>query len=602
MIKRRGKFFFLILILLLIIAVIGVKGIQRVINSNEHKDVINKTTIQPFGENVYVFSPADDPAKVQEIIDQTWAKQETNQFGTNRYTFLFLPGKYDDSIEVKVGYYTQVSGLGTLPTDTVIPKLTCDATWLGDDSNHNATCNFWRGVENITMNSNTLFAVSQATYMRRVQINGSLSLHDNNGWSSGGFLADSNIEGVTDSGSQQQWISRNSSVGTWIGQNWNMVFVGVKEGEAPNGTWPATKYTTIEKTPVIQEKPFLIYDNEQGYGVFVPNKRENSADISWNTKEDGTIIPMNKFYIASPEADSADTINAALEDQKHLLLTPGIYELDKPIVVNNPNTVVLGLGYATLQPTKGNACMEVANVDGIKIAGILFDAGTVESNTLLQVGAETSSVSHAEHPILLSDLFFRVGGTDTDKPTKVVQCVILNSNDIIGDNFWVWRADHGDEVAWDKNTAKNGILINGDHVTMYGLMVEHFQEYQTIWNGNDGRTYFYQSEIPYDVPNQTSWVSHNGSVNGFASYKVGEQVTSHQAFGIGIYSYHRDAKVDLNSVMEVPDRDGVAVHNICSIMITGHPGISHVINNSGEAAIHAGDRKIIVEYQNGIIK
>jgi hypothetical protein len=180
--------------------------------------------------------------------------------------------------------------------------------------------------------------------------------------------------------------------------------------------------------------------------------------------------------------------------------------------------------------------------------------------------------------------------------------VILNSNDIIGDNFWVWRADHGDEVAWDKNTAKNGIIINGDRITMYGLMVEHFQEYQTIWNGNDGRTYFYQSEIPYDVPDQASWLSHDGTVNGFSSYKVGDHVTSHEAFGIGIYSYHRDAEVDLNSVMEVPDRDGVTIHNICSIMITGHPGISHVINNSGEAANHGLDRRIIVEYQNGIVK
>lgn len=71
------------------------------------------------------------------------------------------------------------------------------------------------------------------------------------------------------------------------------------------------------------------------------------------------------------------------------------------------------------------------------------------------------------------------------------------------------------------------MIVNGNDVTMYGLMVEHFLEYQTLWNGNGGRTYFYQSEIPYDVPDQASWMSHNGTVNGYASYKVADTVTSH---------------------------------------------------------------------------
>lgn len=148
----------------------------------------------PFGENVYVFSPKDDPLVVKKIIDDTWASQETNQFGDKRVTFFFMPGVYDKSIEMKVGFYTQAAGLGLLPTDTRIESLKCDARWLSDDSNHNATCNFWRGVENITMNIDTLWAVSQATSMRRVQVNGSLYLHDDYGWASGGFLADSKIE------------------------------------------------------------------------------------------------------------------------------------------------------------------------------------------------------------------------------------------------------------------------------------------------------------------------------------------------------------------------------------------------------------------------
>lgn len=553
-----------------------------------------------FGENVYIFSPEDNPDEVQQILDELWEQQETNQFGEERCSVLFLPGEYDDSIKVQVGYYMQVAGLGMLPTDTRIPALECSATWLGDDSNHNATCNFWRGVENLDIGSDTMWAVSQATFMRRVNIEGSLWLHDNYGWASGGFLADSHIERMVDSGSQQQWLSRNCDWKLWMGENWNMVFCGIGEGEAPQGTWPAFAYTTVESTEEIQEKPFLVYDEKEGYGVFVPEKRENSTGISWEEGNNGTFISLDEFYVANAEEDTADTMNQALQEGKHLLLTPGIYHLEEPLVVEKEDTVVLGMGLATLKAEQGNVCMEAADKSGIKIAGILFDAGVEESEVLFVVGEEGAD-NEKEEPIVLSDLFFRVGGVDAEG-AKVQNCVEINSSYVIGDNFWVWRADHGDGVAWDKNTAKNGIIMNGNDVTMYALMVEHFQEYQTIWNGENGKTIFYQSEIPYDVPGQEEWMSHEGTVNGFASYKVSDGVEKHEAWGLGIYSYHRDAKVDLNCVMEVPEREEIKVHNICSVMITGNPGISHVINEEGAAADNPGERQEIREYAGKKIK
>lgn len=553
-----------------------------------------------FGENVYIFSPEDNPDEVQQILDELWEQQETNQFGEERYSVLFLPGEYDDSIKVQVGYYMQVAGLGMLPTDTRIPALECSATWLGDDSNHNATCNFWRGVENLDIGSDTMWAVSQATFMRRVNIEGSLWLHDNYGWASGGFLADSHIERMVDSGSQQQWLSRNCDWKLWMGENWNMVFCGIGEGEAPQGTWPAFAYTTVESTEEIQEKPFLVYDEKEGYGAFVPEKRENSTGISWEEGNDGTFISLDEFYVANAEEDTADTMNQALQEGKHLLLTPGIYHLEEPLVVEKEDTVVLGMGLATLKAEQGNVCMEAADKSGIKIAGILFDAGVEESEALLIVGEEGTD-NEKEEPIVLSDLFFRVGGVDAEG-AKVQNCVEINSSYVIGDNFWVWRADHGDGVAWDKNTAKNGIIINGNDVTMYALMVEHFQEYQTIWNGENGKTIFYQSEIPYDVPEQREWMSHDRTVNGYASYKVGDMVKNHEAWGLGIYSFHRDAKVDLNCVMEVPEQENIKVHNICSVMITGNPGISHVINEEGAAADNPGERQEIREYAGKMMK
>ena len=169
--------------------------------------------------------------------------------------------------------------------------------------------------------------------------------------------------------------------------------------------------------------------------------------------------------------------------------------------------------------------MKVADVGGVSIAGVLFDAGQVNSSTLLTVGTAGNKTSHKDNPITLCDTFYRVGGAD-ETPGKATTCVIINSSDVIGDNFWVWRADHGKGVGWTKNTADHGVIINGDNVTTYGLMVEHFQKYQTMWNGNGGKCYMYQSELPYDIPNQSSWNA-SGSY-GYTDYKVADNVTSHE--------------------------------------------------------------------------
>lgn len=567
-----------------------------------------------FGDNVYIFSPEDDPGEVNQVLKELWEQQETNQFGEERYAVCFLPGEYDESIEGKVGFYTQVLGLGKLPTDTNIASLNCDATWLGDDpTNHNACCNFWRGIENIEIGSNTMWAVSQATSMRRTKIDGALYLHDNYGWCSGGFLADTKVELMTDSGSQQQWLSRNCDWKQWMGSNWNMVFVGTEDGKAPEGAWPGIPYTEIEQTKQMREKPFLIYDEKEGYQVFVPNLEENTSGVSWENGQTGEALPLDTFYVAHSDLDTAETMNEALSSGKNLLLTPGVYRLEEPIQVNNPNTIVLGLGLATLQSTNGNECMITANESGIIIAGILFDAGETESENLLVVGTEAAKTDDIENskdektnlkeePILLSDLYFRVGGTDTKEPCKTKNCLTINSSQVIGDNFWVWRADHGDQVAWNKNTADTGIVVNGDNVAVYGLMVEHFQKYQTIWNGNGGSVYLYQSEIPYDVPNQEAWMSMDGTKDGYASFKVCDEVTDFKAYGLGIYLYNRDATVNLESAMEVPDTKGVSITNLCTVMLTGHPGMNHMINESGGAVQNASERQVICEYEAGLLK
>lgn len=565
--------------------------------------------IKLFGPNVYIFDEKDNQDEVQNIVYDIYDRQEAAQFGSGRYALLFKPGTY--STQVNVGFYTQVAGLGMLPTDTTfqpttdsqgnkIGGLECGAYWWPMTNGHvgyNATLNFWRSAENFQVNNDVMWAVSQAVSLRRMQINGKLTLHHLGGWSSGGFLADSVIKGNTESGSQQQWLSRNTDWNSWTGENWNMVFVGIAQGKAPTKEWPEHAYTVVENSPVVREKPFLTVDDQDNYSVFVPELRKEAKDVSWKDGAKGETIAIDKFYVAKPDVDTADTINKALATGKHLILTPGIYKINQPIKVTNPNTVVLGLGLATLESTNGNSCMEISDVDGVKVAGILFDAGEKSSEVLLRVGETGSNKNHSANPTSISDVYIRIGGEHTGRAET---SMIINSNNVIGDNFWIWRADHGAGAAWDTNVTKNGLVVNGDNVTIYALMVEHYHEYQTVWNGNGGQVFFYQSEIPYDVPNQEAWMSNNGTVNGYASYKVSDNVTSHNLYGAGIYSYHRDARVDLNSAIEIPDTKNVKITNACTVMLAGYPGISHVVNNAGGSVSVAGGRQTISEYADNV--
>jgi len=110
----------------------------------------------------------------------------------------------------------------------------------------------------------------------------------------------------------------------------------------------------------------------------------------------GETIPLAQFYIARPDVDTVETINAQLARGQDLILTPGIYELTEPIRVTRAHTVVLGMGFATLRPVNGTAAMTTADADGIEIAGLLFDTGPSESPVLLEVGPEGSRTRHAK--------------------------------------------------------------------------------------------------------------------------------------------------------------------------------------------------------------
>jgi hypothetical protein len=535
-----------------------------------------------FGPNVLIFNPSMPAAEIQAQIDKVYAVEQHAEFGAERYAIFFLPGEY--KVDVPVGFYTEVIGLGATPESVHITgNVHADASLPGN----NATCTFWRAVEgfSLTPAGGTMqWAVSQAVPFRRMHVLGDLVLHQNHGWASGGWMSDSLIDGNVDSGTQQQWISRNSEWRSWTGSNWNMVFVGIPN--PPTGEWPAPPFTKVALTPIVREKPFLEVDEHGEYSIRVPALRANSAGITWHGgTTPGRSIPIDEFYIAHAGQDTAATINAELAKGKNLLFTPGNYELKEPIRVSRANTVVLGLGFATLRPVKGTAAITTADADGIIVAGLLIDAGAKNSPVLMEVGPKGSKASHAKNPISLHDVFFRVGGAG---PGSAGVNLLVNSNDTIIDHTWIWRADHGAGAGWTTNPSINGLVVNGSNVTAYGLFVEHHQQYQVLWNGNGGRTYFYQSEIPYDPPDQASYGSGLDSkgerTNGWASYKVADTVTSHEAWGLGAYSVFLRPQVVLSRAIEVPVLPGVKFHHMITVALANLGEISNVIDDKGGAA------------------
>ena len=537
-----------------------------------------------FGANVLVFEPGERDAAAR--IAAVFKAQEAAQFGQGRYALLFKPGRHE--VDVPIGFYTHVAGLGRLPGDvTIAGPVWTDAAWM----NHNATCNFWRAVENLTVAPPAgvnVWAVSQAAPMRRTHIKGELQLSSRGG-SSGGFLADCKIDGVVKAGSQQQWFSRHSGWKEWTGINWNMVFVGCEN--APAGEWPEQAVTRIERAPVVREKPYLVYADGRWFVQVPPLRREAGVGTTWEKGDaPGEALPIARFHIAQAGRDTAATMNAALRAGEHLLLTPGIYLLDDTLVVTRNDTVVFGLGFPTLMPVTGRTALRVTADEGVIVSGLVVDAGAVETETLVEFGLPGRRAGRSENPTCVHDLVCRVGGYG---PGKAKTMVVIHDSQVVGDNFWLWRADHGESVGWADNTCETGLRVEGDDVTLYGLFVEHTQKHQTIWRGERGRVFFYQSEMPYDPPTQAAWRSPRG--NGFASYKIGDAVQAHEAWGVGVYHFFRDAAVVADAGIEAPERPGIQLHYLLTFRLWGGKkgsGIRHVLNDRGGEVIVSERAKV----------
>jgi len=543
--------------------------------------------------NVYVFDPST-PSTTQSVVNQVYSQNGghnppfNGQWSSGRYAFLFKPGTHN--VQVPVGYYTSIMGLGKTPTDVTIQNVYVEN---GDfDYTGGALANFWRSAENFKQGTNPmLWAVSQACPLRRLNLQGDINLYQYNsgccaGYASGGYLADSTITGTTTSGSQQQWFSRNSNFGKWNGGVWNMVFLG-NNGAVPGshcGDSGGSPYTTVGTTPVIAEKPFIIIDGTGKFYLQVPRTEYNKVGPTTNFDNADTIDFAN-VYVAR-ETDTAATINSKLASGLHLLLTPGNYNLSTSIQITKPGTVVLGIGFPTMTPTGGQPVFTVGDVDGVRIGGILLQAGAIKTSTLLQWGSGSYG-GNPVNPGFLHDVFARVGGTNNPAQYQVStdNMIQLNNGNVIFDNTWLWRADHDitGNVYNGNNPVNHGLVVNGQNVSVYGLAVEHTLQDLVQWNANLGQVYFYQSELPYDVTEAQF------GTPGYVGYRVSSSVQTHNVWGAGVYSYFRDYSVTTNSGIGCPSAAGIKFVNSFTVWLNGNGQISHVVNNEGNA-VYSGNQ------------
>lgn len=570
-------------------------------------------TAPDLGKRVLVFDPSMPVAQIRKRADAIWQQQVDAEMSGQRWSLLFKPGTYGtatEPLQIKVGYYTEVAGLGASPSDVVINgKVEVYNRCLPDGPRHPycvALNNFWRSLSNLTIDVNgagqdgcrasaNFWATSQASSLRRVDIRGgNLSLMDycSEGpqFASGGYLADSRT-GFVINGSQQQWLTRNSEVTGWSNAVWNQVFAGTI-GAPSEDRFPERDfaYTTLDQTPVSREKPFLHIGDDGDWQVRVPDARTDSRGISWaDGATAGRNLPLSSFHIANPN-QPAHVLARALERGKNLLLTPGVYAVDRSLVVDRDDAVVLGMGQATLKAVGGSTPVVVRpGVEGVVLAGITVDAGSQLSDNLVHIQGDGSSTdtASATPSTTLNDVYIRVGGPYVGKADVSLR---IDADDVLIDHAWVWRADHGiegftagavgDTDRWNTNIGRVGLIVDGDRVSATGLFVEHYQEYNTIWNGEDGHVVLYQNELPYDPPTQADWTQPDGTL-GWAGLKIGDDVQRHQLFGGGVYVFNRNnPSITTESGFEVPERAGVRLHHVLTVNLEAG-SIEHVVNDTG---------------------
>lgn len=516
-----------------------------------------------FGPNVIIVPAGAASSELQEKLNQLYETQigwdDYGQFGNHRTAVFLMPGNHE--VDIQLPYYFQVLGLGATPTETVVsPGAKKIGLEVGrQPGNLPNTNTFWRSIENVEVPQHLNFFVSQAAPLRKVKVHGDLKLSDDgDDYTSGGALTNSEILGEIITGTQQQWYTRGTKMNPYphpagLGSYAAVGCVGPDETsfspsydfKSKHLPWQSVHkgVTYTEPPSVFAEKPFIMI--EQGeYKLRIPEVKRNHPGYDWQS---GSTVGFDQVFVTNANS-TAKEMNAAIKQGLHLVLTPAVYYLEEPLVIDQPDICILGLGFATLVPKNldifiGRGVIEVGSVDGVRLAGVFVQAGPLASpdyskavKALVRWGDPNRPYKgNRKNPGFMYDFIARAGGPDVE-PVGVDTMLEVNNGWVITDNTWLWTADHcvksSGALCIPQRYVRHCLVVNADNVHMYGLMAEHSNDDIVVWNGEHGKTYFYQSEFKYTMgvhsePHTWDHVPHA------VSYRLNAE--NHIAMALGIY-------------------------------------------------------------------
>jgi hypothetical protein len=579
-----------------------------------------------FTGNLGVYAlPANTDNPHVGSLDTFWRSAENFQMNTS-----FIPNKHGQWCVPTIA-----SSPGTEDAHSLIPSKT-----TGNFSSlyplPDLAQSFPNEASNYDPSRGMLWAVSQAAPLRRIHVGGNLHLSLGNNCASGGFMSNVNVDqgGYLMMGSQQQFCVRNCDISEKVfGGAWSMVFNGCRSdlntaSGASNKTikddddddsiaWvgKAPLVSSEPTTRVRAEKPFICLGTEDGkVYLAIPQFQIHSQGTDHHRPPQKVEIDnLKKVRVVTPH-DSFSQVQAAADVGAHLVLSPGIYNWGETLEIRHSNQVMLGLGLATIQaPGTGRPCIHVTSqAQGVRLSGLSLEATVIskfvyEGSTLLEWGdVDSPKMGTPDNPGAMHDLYCFVGGRSPDRTVQVQTMVKIHSSHVMGDNIWLWRADHVKLMNEQESPNRpelseyhvttfgecrcdTGLEVIGDHVTFYGLAIEHTYRDMLIWHGKHGAVHFYQSEMPYDVPGE--------AYEQVAGYRVYPTAHHHIAKGIGVYSYFREHdNVVVDSAVAHHASDG-EYENVFAVWLNGYSGIRSILNGDGGDTTMPGRPFSIASYQ-----
>ena len=246
--------------------------------------------------------------------------------------------------------------------------------------------------------------------------------------------------------------------------------------------------------------------------------------------------------------------------------------------------------------------MTVADVKGVKLAGLMFDAGPVNSPVLLQVGTQHAANGQArEHnqwsdpadPTSLQDVFFRIGGAT---PGKATTSLVVNSDNVLLDNIWAWRADHGNGVGWTDQHRRH--RRDRQRRQRHGVRPVRRALPEV-------RAHLERRERPDDLLPERDAVrpAEPGGLDARRRQRLrrlqgGRLRQDARGLGHGqlLLLQRRPGRSTPTRGFEVPVTAGVKLHDILTVFLNGNGGIDHVVNDTGAAVNATNQVTNIVSY------